>query len=110
MKSKFLAIYILFVVSINYKLYSIDYISEFSDLKEGTILESISEEYFDLKLYIFMDVNSCFVCQDMIPELDKYLTNNDLKVEKVIFFGGASKNMALDYKKTTTGIMKLLEI
>lgn len=76
-----------------------DYIDEFTTLKEMDVVKPITDDYFDLKIYIFMDVNSCMVCQGMIPELEKYFEGKNLKIQKIIFFSGASKKTAEDYKK-----------
>lgn len=74
-----------------------DYVKEFSDLREGDTLKTLTDEKFDLHLYIFLDMNSCFVCQDMAPYLQSVLEQPDIKLEKIIFFSGTSKKSANEY-------------
>lgn len=74
-----------------------DYLTEYSDLKEGDTLKTLTDEKFDLHLYIFLDMNSCFVCQDMAPNLQNLLDQPDIKLEKIIFFSGTNKKSAEEY-------------
>lgn len=90
-------ILIIFILFIPFRLFPEDYIQEFTDLKDGDSVKPLTETDFDLRLYIFLDMNSCFVCKEMIPELDLLLNQPDLNLEKVIFFSGVKKETAEDY-------------
>lgn len=92
-------ILLLFFITVGNAYSADDYVKDFSNLKEGDTLKTLTEEKYDLHLYIFLDMNSCFVCQDMAPELQNILDQPDINLEKIIFFSGSKKKAAEEYAK-----------
>jgi len=70
------------------------YIKDFVEAKEGEVYKTISKDNFDLRLYVFTDVNACFVCQSNIPDILKILSTNSNKIEPVIFFSSTNETTA----------------
>lgn len=85
---------ILMFMYLNVNCDDFDYIKDFIEAKEGEVYKTISKENFDLRLYVFTDVNACFVCQSNIPDLLKILSTNNNKVEPVVFFSSTNEKTA----------------
>jgi len=76
------------------------YVEDFIEAKEGEIFKVINKDNFDLRLYVFTDVNACFVSQSNIPDILKILSLDGKKVESVLFFSSTKAETAKEIAKS----------
>lgn len=84
-----------------------DYVNNFFYSKIGDSLSTISNDKHQLRLYIFLDQNSCMVCQEIIPQLYDILSK-EIVLESIIFFSGNDNEYVRGYAEERNWKYKLI--
>jgi len=94
MKMFFTFLLTFFLLYFNAMAQSDSYLSEFTMLKEGDIVKPLTKQPKDLRVYLFLDQNSCAVCLHIIPEIREIVADESLNIEYVIFFSNIDSKSA----------------